>query len=96
MVVADARMAVSFSLSPGDAGDAPKGSELSKKTMLSATYVAMDRAYEVDETRRLEFDVGLTPVVPPTSNRMEPWQHDRRMHKKRTEVEHLFRRLMGF
>ena len=46
LVAADARTAVSFSLSPGHAHDAPHGSELLKNTGLSAKYVIMDRAYE--------------------------------------------------
>jgi transposase len=96
MVAADARTAVSFSLSPGNAGDAPEGRELLQKTTLSAKYVVMDRAYEGDETRQLVFDLGLTPVVPPKSNRIEPWEYDRQMYKKRNEVERLFRRLKGF
>ena len=61
MVAADARTAVSFSLSPGNAGDAPEGRELLKQTTLSAKYVVMDRAYEGDESRQLVFDLGLTP-----------------------------------
>ena len=97
MVAADARTAVSFSLSPGNAGDAPEGRALLKQTTLSAKYVVMDRAYEGDETRQLVFDLGLTPVVPPKSNRIEPWEYDRQMYKKRNdEVERLFRRLKGF
>ncbi len=96
MVAADARSAVSFSLSPGNTGDAPEGRELLKKTTLSAKYVIMDRAYEGDETRQLVLDLGCTPVVPPKSNRIEPWEYDRHMYKKRNEVERLFRRLKGF
>jgi transposase len=56
----------------------------------------MDRAYEGDETRQLALDLGFTPVVPPKSNRLEPWQYDKAMYKKRNEVERLFRRLKGF
>jgi len=96
MVAADARTAVSFSLSPGNAGDAPEGRELLRQTTLSAKYVVMDRAYEGDETRQLVFDLGLIPVVPPKSNRIEPWEYDRQMYKKRNEIERLFRRLKGF
>src|SRR5271168_1398136 len=33
----------------------------------------MDRAYEGDETRQLVLDLGMVPVVPPKSNRIEPW-----------------------
>ena len=83
-------------MSPGNAGDAPEGRELLKKTKLSAKYVIMDRACEGDETRQLVFDLGLIPVVPPKSNRIEPWEYDRQMYKKRNEVERLFRRLKGF
>lgn len=96
MVAADARTAVNFSLSPGNAGDAPEGRKLLKATTLSAKYMIMDRAYEGDETRQLVLDLGLTPVVPPKSNRIEPWQYDREMYKKRNEIERLFRRLKGF
>ncbi len=47
--------------------------------MLSAKYVVIDRAYEGDETRQLVFDPGLTPVVPPKINRVEPREYDRQM-----------------
>ena len=41
-------------------------------------------------------DSGMTPVVPPKSNRLEPWKYDREMYKKRNEIERLFRRLKGY
>jgi len=56
----------------------------------------MDRAYEGDETRQLVFDLGMIPVVPPKSNRLNPWEYNRELYKKRNEVERLFRRLKGF
>ena len=56
----------------------------------------MDKAYEGDETRQLVFDLDLIPVVPPKSNRLEPWEYDKEMYKRRNEVERLFRRLKGF
>ena len=56
----------------------------------------MDRAYEGDETRQLVFDLQLQPVVPPKINRLNPWEYDRELYKKRNEVERLFRRLKGF
>ncbi len=56
----------------------------------------MDRAYEGDETRQLALDLGFTPVVPPKTNRRNPWQHDRDLYKRRNAVERLFRRLKGF
>jgi transposase len=56
----------------------------------------MDRAYEGDETRQLVLDIGLKPVVPPKSNRINPWSYDKTLYKRRNEVERLFRRLKGF
>jgi len=56
----------------------------------------MDKAYEDNETRQLALDFGFIPVVPPKSNRLEPWQCDRAMSRKRNEIERLFRRLKGF
>ena len=56
----------------------------------------MDRTYEGDETRQLVLSLGMIPVVPPKSNRIEPWEYDRALYKKRNEIERLFRRLKGF
>jgi transposase len=98
MVAADDRTAITFSLSPGQAHDAPEGRKLLQN--LGATsrpiYLLMDRAYEGNETRQLALDLGLIPVVPPLKTRIEPWEYDREMYKRRNEVERLFRRLKGF
>jgi len=59
-------------------------------------HLLMDRAYGGDETRQLALDLGFVPVVPPTSNRVEPWQYNRFMYRRRNEIERLFRRLKGF
>ena len=56
----------------------------------------MDRAYEGKETRQLALNLGFVPVVPPKKNRLDPWEYDREMYKRRNEVERLFRRLKGF
>jgi len=88
-----------FSLSPGQAGDAPEGRKLLKTLEnkgFSDTHVIMDKAYEGDETRQLVLDLGMIPVVPPKANRVSPWEYDVEMYKKRNEVERLFRRLKGF
>jgi len=59
-------------------------------------HLLMDRAYEGDATRQLALDLGFTPVVPPLSTRIKPWEYDRAMYKRRNEIERLFRRLKGF
>jgi hypothetical protein len=49
-----------------------------------------------NETRQLALDLGYIPVVPPLRTRIEPWEYDREMYKRRNEVERLFRRLKGY
>ena len=98
MVAADARTAVTFSLSPGQAHDAPEGRALLNRLGAPSRplYLLMDRAYEGNETRQLALDLGFIPVVPPKSTRTDPWEYDRAMYKRRNEVERLFRRLKGY
>ncbi|MEZ5647257.1 MAG: IS5 family transposase [Burkholderiaceae bacterium] len=98
MVAADARTAVTFCLSPGQAHDAPEGRRLlsSLGPTSRPVHLLMDRAYEGNETRQLALDLGFIPVVPPMKMRIEPWEYDREMYKRRNEVERLFRRLKGY
>jgi transposase len=98
MVAADARTAVAFALLPGNVNDAPKGRSLWEEfgPMPEGLPLLMDKAYEGDETRQLVLDLGMIPVVPPKSNRLDPWEYDRELYKKRNEIERLFRRLKGF
>ena len=98
MVAADARTAITFALSPGHASDAKQGRLLlgGIGPLPAPLHLIMDRAYEDNETRQLALDFGFIPVVPPKSNRLEPWQYDKALYRKRNEVERLFRRLKGF
>jgi transposase len=59
-------------------------------------HLLMDRAYEGNETRQLALDLGYTPVVPPLKTRIEPWEYNRAIYRRRNEIERLFRRLKGF
>ena len=79
MVAANARTAITFSLSPGQTHDAPAGRALLTELgpMPESLHLVMDRAYEDGETRQLVLDLGMIPVVPPKSNRIEPWEYDR-------------------
>lgn len=56
----------------------------------------MDRAYEGDKTRQLIVDLGLIPAVPPKSNRVGPWDYDKKKYRKCNEVGRLIRRLKEF
>ncbi len=98
MVAANARTAITFALSPGEASDAKAGRVLLDGIgpLPAPLHLIMDKAYEDNETRQLALDFGFIPVVPPKSNRLEPWQYDQAMNRKRNEIERLFRRLKGF
>jgi transposase len=56
----------------------------------------MDKAYESAETRTLVVALNMTPVVPPKSNRREPWDYDKELYKRRNIVERLFRRMKEY
>jgi len=98
MVAANAECALKFSLTPGNAGDAPEGRKLLIRLgpMPTPCSLLMDRAYEGNETTWLGRELGFVPVVPPNPNRLKPWEYDKELYKRRNEVERLFRRQKGF
>lgn len=98
MVAADARTAITFALSPGQASDAVEGRQLlgGIGPLPAPLYLIMDRAYQDNKTLQLALGFGFLPVVPPKSNRLRPWQYDQAMYRKRIPIERLFRRLKGF
>jgi transposase len=97
MVAADARTAIAFVLSPGNARDAPESHEMLRDLgSFSGMPVIMNRACEGDETRRLLLSFDMVPVVPPRSSRVHPWRYDRGLYRKRNDIERLFRRLKAY
>lgn len=98
MVSADDKVVLALSLSAGNENDAPEGRKLLAKKGFSEDKVPllMDKAYEGDETRQLAVDLNYEPIVPPKSNRREPWEYDTELYKRRNVVERLFRRLKEF
>ena len=98
MVAASDRDGVIFALSAGNRGDAPEGRALLQQLgpIDWPVYILMDRAYEGDETRTLTLEPGYIPVVPPKSNRKNPWDYDKQLYKQRNQVERLFRRIKRF
>ena len=98
MVAASDRDGVILSLSAGNCGDGLEGRTLLQKLGLTdhPVYLLMDWAYEGDETRALAVELGYTPVVPPKSNRKNPWDYDKELYKQRNQVERLFRRIKRF
>jgi transposase len=101
MVAASARCAIEFSLSPGQAGDAPEGRALlhwiqgAPKPPVSC-HLLMDCAYEGNETRQLALDLGFIPVVPSHPNRIEPWRLKKALYRRRNEIERLLKDSRAF
>ena len=73
MVAADARTAITFALSPGQASDAVEGRKLlgGIGPLPAPLHLIMDGAYEDNQTLQLALDFGFIPVVPPRPNRLE-------------------------
>ena len=97
-MAADDKTVVEFTLSAGQCHDAPQGRILMETVGKQETIIPliMDRAYEDDFTRYIAQMLKFEPIVPPKTNRNDPWDYDKELYKKRNEVERLFRRLQGF
>ena len=98
MVASDERTPVIFSLSGGQAHDAPEGRKLLERLgpQRGSPSMVMDRAYEGDATRQLASSLGYSVVVPPRRGRKVSWEYDEELYKRRNEVERLFRRMKNF
>jgi transposase len=79
---------------PGAVARRPRGSRVAFSDD-SATRTGCARhgsSLRRGETRQLAINLGDTPK----ENRVNPWEYDRVLYKRRNEVERLFRRLKGF
>jgi len=97
-MTANAELAVELTLSAGQAHDAPQGRILMETVgkQDEVTRLLMDKAYEDDLTRLVAQLLKFEPVVPPKSNRTDPWEYDKELYKRRNEVERFFRLIQGF
>lgn len=91
MFAARDRQAVKFSLSPGQAPDAPEGRKLWRRleTQTAKVSLLMDKAYEGRENREQAQAMGMDPVVPPLKSCLHPWKYNKELYQKRNEVERL-------
>jgi transposase len=98
VVSADDKTIIELSLSAGSSHDAPEGRKLLNLIGKTDTKLPMimDKAYEGDETRNLVVQLGYEPIVPPKSNRLEKWEYNKELYKRRNIVERFFRRMKEF
>jgi transposase len=98
MIASNARTAIDFILSAGQKHDAPQGRILMDTVgkQKDTRPLIMDRAYEDDYTRYIAQTLSFKPIVPPKKNRKNPWEFDKKLYKRRNEIERLFRLLQGF
>src|SRR5271157_1331050 len=97
MMAADARTAITFALSPGQASDTVEGRKLLGAWGPCGAAASGDGPrLRGQRNLQLALDFGFIPVVPPRHNRLEPWQYDKATYPRRNEIERLFRRLKGF
>ena len=97
-ISSNAKTALEFTLSAGQAHDAPQGRIL-MDTLGKRKYaipLIMDRGYEDDYTRYIAQTLNFKPVVPLRSNRKNPWEYDKELYKRRNEIERFFRLIKGF
>ena len=94
-MAADDGAALLVTLSPGPAHDGVEGRKLLtlRGPQEEPAYLLMARAYGGDDTRQLARDLGYWPVAPPRRHRKVKGEEDRKLYRKRNEVERLFGRL---
>ena len=89
---------MSFSLSVGNANDAPEGKKLLHFTPSAERkqFLLMDRAYADKKMRITASELGYELVVPPKRNLKEQWDYDKELYKQRNVVGRFFRRIKRF
>jgi transposase len=90
--------AVAIRITAGQAGDAPVG-----EAMIAALEprdgiepAAMDTAYDSNAIRAKLDANGITPVIPPQSNRLEIIVYAKDSYQQRNQVERLFNKIKQF
>ncbi|NOX40593.1 MAG: transposase, partial [Alphaproteobacteria bacterium] len=82
---------VDFRLMPGQAHDLRE--TCARLGDLNAGYLLADRAFDADWLQNDMLERGITPVIPPKSNRKSPAKFDKETYKWRHLVENYFGKL---
>ena len=80
-----------FVLTGGQAADAPQA--IPVLTGIETAYVIAGEGYESNKILAFTQSTGATAVIPPKSNRKNPWDYDRDLYRKRNLIERALNKL---
>ena len=80
-----------FALTGGQAADAPQA--ISLLSGIQAGCVIADKGYENNRILAFIRAQGAEAVIPPKSNRRDPWEYDRELYRERNLIERAFNKL---
>ena len=63
---------------------------------IPGTLLAADKGFDSDPFRHWLLERGMTPCIPPRSNRLKPCKYSRASYRKRHLVENFFERIKNF
>ena len=90
--------AVDIRITAGQVGDAPVGEAIIEalEPREGIKQAAMDKAYDSNALRAKLEAKGITPVIPPKSNRLDIIVYDKESYKQRNKVERFFNKIKQF
>ena len=80
-----------FALTGGQRADLSQAIPL--LTGIEAGAVIADKGYEGNRVLSFIRDQGAEVVIPPKSNRSDPWEYDRELYRQRNLIERAFNKL---
>lgn len=81
-------------LGPGQEADISVAEEI--VSSMDTEELAADKGYDSDAFRAWLCERGITPCIPPKSNRLHPQRYSKRTYRKRHVVENFFERIKRF
>ena len=70
-----------------------KGAALMVDALPQAKALLGDKGYDADWFRQALIERGITPCIPPKSNRKHPSAFDRELYRSRHKIENMFGKL---
>ena len=82
---------IRFALTGGQEADGPQAIPL--LTGIETEGIIADRGYESNQILTFIQGQGAETVIPPKSNRKDPWEYDRQLYRTRNLIERAFNKL---